>query len=88
MRLDKELVNRALVPTRAKAQELIKSGNVKVNGQVNVKASFDVSNDDIIEIVDTSTLKYVSRAGLKLEKAIKLNKKILDENAFIDMLNS
>ena len=53
---------------------------------------------DMIEkeggIVQSSVTKetdYVvagKEAGSKLEKAIKLNKKILDENAFIDMLNS
>ncbi|MBQ7880490.1 MAG: TlyA family RNA methyltransferase [Clostridia bacterium] len=68
-RLDKILVERNLVPTRAKAQELIKSGNVKINGKVVVKSSLDVSPTDVIEIIDATTLKYVSRAGLKLEKA-------------------
>ena len=69
-RLDKEIVERSLAPTRAKAQELIKSGNIKLNGNVATKSSLDVLDTDIIEIVDNSTLKYVSRAGLKLEKAI------------------
>ena len=69
-RLDKILVERNLAPTRAKAQELIKSGNIKVNGKVVTKASFDISSNDTIEIINATTLKYVSRAGLKLEKAI------------------
>ena len=69
-RLDKEIVERSLAPTRAKAQELIKSGNIKINGKVVTKSSLDILPSDNIEIVDTSTLKYVSRAGLKLEKAI------------------
>jgi len=69
-RLDKEIVERNLAPTRAKAQELIKSGNVKVNGKIINKASGDILPSDNIEIIDNSTLKYVSRAGLKLEKAI------------------
>ncbi len=69
-RLDKELVERSLVPTRAKAQELIKSGNIKVNGKIITKTSLDIIATDNIEIIDNSTLKYVSRAGLKLEKAI------------------
>ena len=70
-RLDKEIVERSLAPTRSKAQELIKSGNVKVNNKVELKSSLEVSSDDIIEITDTTTLKYVSRAGLKLEKAVQ-----------------
>ena len=71
-RLDKEIVSRNLAPTRAKAQELIKSGNIKINGKVITKASSDISPTDILEIIDNSTLKYVSRAGLKLEKAINV----------------
>lgn len=81
-RLDKELVERSLVHTRSKAQELIKNGKVKVNNKIISKSGLDVSSIDIIEITDTSTLKYVSRAGLKLEKAINsfnldLNNKIV-----------
>lgn len=69
-RLDKELVERGLAPTRAKAQELIKTGNIKVNNVVTTKPSLTISPSDTIDIIDTSTLRYVSRAGLKLEKAI------------------
>jgi len=81
-RLDKEIVERSLAPTRSKAQELIKSGNVKVNNKVTLKPSLEIGSDDIIEITDTTTLKYVSRAGLKLEKAVQefnidLNNKVV-----------
>ena len=69
-RLDKEIVDRGLVSTRAKAQELIKNGNIKINGKVITKSSTATSSSDTIKIVDATTLKYVSRAGLKLEKAI------------------
>jgi 23S rRNA (cytidine1920-2'-O)/16S rRNA (cytidine1409-2'-O)-methyltransferase len=83
-RLDKVLVEQRLVPTRAKAQELIKSGNIKLDGKIITKASLEVDDNATLEIIDNSTLKYVSRAGLKLEKAINtfninLNgKKIMD----------
>ncbi len=83
-RLDKELVERKLAPTRTKAQELIKRGNVKVNDTVIDKPSFEVDLADNICVIDNTTLKYVSRAGLKLEKAVNtfnidLNgKKIMD----------
>ena len=70
MRLDKELVNRSLVPTRTKAEELIKNNYVKVNNKIITKPSFDIKDTDIITILDNDTLKYVSRGGLKLEKAI------------------
>lgn len=83
-RLDKEIVIRNLAPTRAKAQELIKNGCVKCNDKVVTKLSLDVSSEDIITITDSTTLKYVSRAGLKLDKAINVfnidmvNKNIMD----------
>lgn len=69
-RLDKEIVERNLAPTRAKAQELIKNGSIKLNNNIVTKASIDVLPTDNIEILDMTTLKYVSRAGLKLEKAV------------------
>lgn len=83
-RLDKELVILNLAPTRSKAQELIKTGCVKVNNKIILKPSLDISSFDSVEIIDTTTLKYVSRAGLKLEKAIKVfnidfyNKNVMD----------
>ncbi|MFQ6724440.1 MAG: TlyA family RNA methyltransferase [Clostridia bacterium] len=83
-RLDKKIVERGIAPTRAKAQELIKSGNVKVNNAVITKSSLDILPSDNIEIINNDTLKYVSRAGLKLEKAINTfdlnfsNKNIMD----------
>lgn len=84
MRLDKELVNRNFAPTRTKAQELINAQKVEVNGKVASKLSLDVNIDDNIVIKSNDLLKYVSRAGLKLEKAIKTfninfdNKKVMD----------
>lgn len=70
MRLDKELVNKSLVPTRSKSEELIKNKYVKVNDKIISKPSYEVKDTDIITILDNDTLKYVSRGGLKLEKAI------------------
>ncbi|MCR4581745.1 MAG: TlyA family RNA methyltransferase [Bacilli bacterium] len=70
MRLDKELVIRGLVPTRSKAQELISNKYVKLNGQITTKASTSINDSDTIEIISNDTLKYVSRGGLKLDKAI------------------
>ena len=84
MRLDKELVNRNFAPTRTKAQELINAQKVEVNGKVASKLSLDVNIDDNIVVKSNDLLKYVSRAGLKLEKAIKTfninfdNKKVMD----------
>lgn len=71
-RLDKELVERGIVKTRSKAQELIKNGNVKCDGNVILKSSFEVDDLATIELTSTDTLRYVSRAGLKLEKALQV----------------
>ena len=70
MRIDKELVIRGLVPSRTKAQELIKEKLVLCNGKVIEKSNYIVNDNDIIEIKENDKLKYVSRGGLKLEKAI------------------
>lgn len=87
-RLDKELVNRGLVPTRAKAQELIKGANIRVNNVIVTKASENISASDNIEIIDTATLKYVSRAGLKLEKAINVFNLDFNEKNIMDIGSS
>ncbi len=69
-RLDKELVNRNLAPSRSKSQELITSNLVKVGDKIISKANHQVTETDIITILENDKLKYVSRGGLKLEKAI------------------
>lgn len=69
-RIDIELVNRNLIDTRAKAQNAIKDGLIFCNDKLVTKCSLDVSENDVIEIKG-ELLKYVSRGGLKLEKALK-----------------
>lgn len=80
-RLDIELVNRNLIDSRAKAQEAIKNGIIFCNNKCITKNSFQVQDTDVITI-NGELLKYVSRGGLKLEKAldefnISLNNKIM-----------
>lgn len=80
-RIDIELVKRGIFETRNKAQNEIKNKIVYCNNVCITKPAFDVTENDIIEIKGEK-LKYVSRGGLKLEKAIKefnidLNDKIL-----------
>lgn len=79
-RLDVLLVKRNLAESREKAKALIMSGIVYVNGQKEDKAGTTFEETAPIE-VRGSTLKYVSRGGLKLEKAmdrfgVRLNGKI------------
>lgn len=71
IRIDKEMVIRKLVPSRTKAQELIKSKLVLCNGKIIDKTNYLVTENDKIIISENNKLKYVSRGGLKLEKAIE-----------------
>ncbi|ADL33726.1 hemolysin TlyA family protein [Butyrivibrio proteoclasticus B316] len=70
-RLDVLLVNRGLAPSREKAKTLIMAGEVFVNGQREDKpgTTFEESKITSLE-VRGDTLPYVSRGGLKLEKAV------------------
>ena len=68
-RLDVLLVERGLQESRQKAQATIMSGLVFVKGQRVDKPGTAVPNDAEIE-VRGNALKYVSRGGLKLEKAM------------------
>lgn len=70
MRLDLYLVNNHDIKSRSKAQALIKSGNVMVNSKIIMKSGYDITDIDEVSIIDDNILKYVSRGGLKLEKAI------------------
>ena len=69
IRLDVLLVEKGLAETRQKAQAAIMSGIVYVAGQKVDKPGTGVAEDAAIE-VRGNTLRYVSRGGLKLEKAM------------------
>lgn len=69
-RLDVLLVERLYAQTRSKAQAIIMSGNVYVNGQKADKPG--MSFEETVEIeVRGAVCPYVSRGGLKLEKALR-----------------
>lgn len=69
-RLDVLLVERGLVETRTKAQAVIMSGLVYVQGQKSDKPG--TSYEETVDIeVRTGACPYVSRGGLKLEKALR-----------------
>lgn len=70
-RLDIYLVENMGIKSRSKAQELIRGGFVTCNGKKASKTGLFVSEKDDIKITENDVLKYVSRGGLKLEKAIK-----------------
>ncbi len=68
-RLDVILVEKGLLPSREKAKAIIMSGNVYVDGQKADKAGELFSEDADIEVRKNDN-SYVSRGGLKLEKAL------------------
>lgn len=69
-RLDVFLVEQGFADSRTKAQAIIMSGNVYVDGQKADKAGMPVSEDASLEVRGASC-PYVSRGGLKLEKALR-----------------
>lgn len=71
LRLDALLVQGGYVGGRDKAKALIMAGQVYVNGQKAVKPGEEVSQDAELE-VRGETLRWVSRGGLKLEKALSV----------------
>ena len=70
-RIDVEMVNKGLVESREKAKALIMAGSVYVNNQKVLKAGDKSKDGDAIEIRGQK-LPFVSRGGLKLDKAIKV----------------
>ena len=83
-RLDVLLVNRNLAESREKAKAIIMSGIVYVDGQKEDKAGSMFKEEAKIE-VRGSTLKYVSRGGLKLEKAMTHFGVTLDQKICMDV---
>ncbi len=70
-RLDVLLVQQGFFSSREKAKAIIMAGNVFVDGQREDKAGAMFDPDKVRLEVKGQTLKYVSRGGLKLEKAIE-----------------
>jgi 23S rRNA (cytidine1920-2'-O)/16S rRNA (cytidine1409-2'-O)-methyltransferase len=71
-RLDVLLVRRGLAPTRERARALVMAGVARVNGRVATKAGALTAEDAAIAIVGQSAeTRYVSRGGLKLERALE-----------------
>lgn len=69
VRLDIYMVEKGLAPSREKAKAIIMAGQVYIDNQKCDKAGLNVEESTAVE-VRGETLKYVSRGGLKLEKAM------------------
>ncbi len=83
-RLDAAVAARGLTESREKAKALIMAGSVYVNGQKESKAGREVLPNDTIEIRG-GTLPYVSRGGLKLERALQVFPLDLDGKLCLDV---
>ena len=70
VRIDKLLLDRGIVPSRERAQALVLAGKVLVNGQKTEKAGAAVDAQSEIRLLGED-LEYVSRGGLKLERALE-----------------
>ena len=71
MRLDILLVHKGFFPSRELAKINIKKGNVVVNGSIATKPSQEVSDAASVSVISNNVIPYVSRGGLKLEKALR-----------------
>ena len=69
LRLDKMMVDRGLVPSRERAQALILAGRVLVDEQRVDKPGAAMKSEAVLRMLGED-LRYVSRGGLKLERAL------------------
>lgn len=83
-RLDSAVFERGLAESRARAGALIMAGQVYVDGQKAVKAGLAVKPEDVIE-VRGEKLPFVSRGGLKLDKALKVFPLTLKDKVCMDI---
>lgn len=86
-RLDVLLVKRGLAESREKAKAIIMTGNVFVKEQREDKAGSTFDEDVVIE-VKGAPMKYVSRGGYKLEKAMELWQVPLEDKVCMDVGSS
>jgi 23S rRNA (cytidine1920-2'-O)/16S rRNA (cytidine1409-2'-O)-methyltransferase len=84
MRLDKLVVDRAIAPSRERAQALILAGRILVNEQKQTKPGYSVTGDEALRMLGEEQ-RYVSRGGLKLEAALAHWSIALDGLACLDV---
>jgi 23S rRNA (cytidine1920-2'-O)/16S rRNA (cytidine1409-2'-O)-methyltransferase len=84
IRLDKALVERGLAGSRERAQALILAGRVLVAEQRVEKPGTPVAEDAVLRIMGED-LRYVSRGGLKLERALEYWGILLEGRACVDV---
>lgn len=86
-RIDQILLEKKLVRSRHQAAELIKNKSVCVYGKLIIKPSTEFDEDlsvDNIDIQSTELLQYVSRGGVKLQKALEKTKLEVKQKVIFD----
>ena len=84
IRLDNEMVTRSLAPSRERAKAMIMAGEVLVNGKKADKAGTEIKPEDEITVLK-NPVPFVSRGGLKLDKAVKVFSLSLSDKRCIDV---
>jgi len=84
IRLDMLVLKKNLATSREKAREYISTGKIFVDGKVETKAGRKLTEDSLVEMRGEA-IPYVSRGGLKLEKAIKAFNIILKDKTCLDI---
>ena len=87
-RLDVLLVKQGLAESREKAKAVIMAGEVFVQGQREDKAGAMFDESKVTITVKGSSLRYVSRGGLKLEKAMACFPITLEDDICMDIGSS
>ncbi|SDY89303.1 TlyA family RNA methyltransferase [Tindallia californiensis] len=83
-RIDLLLVEKSFFPSREKAKSALMAGLVKVNGELVEKVGTQVDEESDI-LVKESSMPYVSRGGLKLEKALEIFSLNLENRVCLDI---
>ena len=83
-RLDVHMVEAGLSPSRERARAMIMAGEVFVNGQKAEKAGTEVRPDDAVTLQE-DPIPFVSRGGLKLDKALKVFPLTLKDKVCLDV---
>lgn len=82
-RLDKILVEKGYFETKSKAQAAIMAGDVRIDGNIITKSGFLIELHENTSF-DIKTAQFVSRGGLKLDKALKEFKIVLKDKICMD----
>lgn len=84
IRLDVYLTENGLAPSRSAAQAMIMAGDIYIDNQKAMKAGELVNGSESIEVRGKGS-KYVSRGGLKLEKAMQVFPVVLTDSVCMDI---